>query len=54
MTFETIRNIIAKRTESALAEIRMDTDLMNDLALDSLDLTELFILFEDEYGRQCV
>lgn len=50
MIFETIRAIIADQFGISADEITMDTDILEDLSADSLDLVELSIAMEDEFG----
>jgi len=47
LVFETIKNIIAKHLEIDPATITMETDFMNDLGADSLDLMELIMTVEE-------
>ena len=50
MIFERIRDELASQFEVDPATITRQTDLMNDLGADSLDLVELIMTLEDEYG----
>ena len=50
MVFEKIREALASQFEVAPEKITRDTDIMNDLGADSLDLVELIMTLEDEYG----
>ena len=50
MIFEKIRDALATQFEIDAEEITRDTDIMNDLGADSLDLVELIMTLEDEYG----
>jgi len=50
MIFEKIRDSLASQFEVDPATITRDTDIMNDLGADSLDLVELIMSLEDEYG----
>ena len=47
---EEIIEIIAKQLKVAAAEITPDTDIMDDLGADSLDVVELLMTIEDKYG----
>ena len=50
MIFEKIRDVLAEQLEVEPGTITKETDLMNDLGADSLDLVELIMALEDEYG----
>ena len=50
MIFEKIREALAAQFEVDPETITRDTDVMNDLGADSLDLVELIMTLEDEYG----
>ena len=47
--FETVRNVLAEQLEVDAASITMDTDIINDLGADSLDLVELVMSLEERY-----
>jgi acyl carrier protein len=50
MVFEKMRDILAEQFDVEPETITRDTDLMNDLGADSLDLVELIMALEEEYG----
>ncbi|MCL2200572.1 MAG: acyl carrier protein [Oscillospiraceae bacterium] len=50
MIFEKIRDALASQFEVDPEKITPDTDIMGDLGADSLDLVELIMTLEDEYG----
>lgn len=50
MIFETVRNALAKQFEIDPESITMDTNLVDDIGADSLDLVELIMELEDEYS----
>jgi acyl carrier protein len=50
MIFEKIKEALAAQFEVDPEKITRDTDIMNDLGADSLDLVELIMSLEDEYG----
>ena len=50
MIFEKIRDVLAEQLEVESGTITRETDLMNDLGADSLDLVELIMTLEEEYG----
>jgi len=50
MVYERIREVLAAQFELDPDSITRETDVMNDLGADSLDLVELIMTLEDEYG----
>jgi len=50
MVFEKMKEVLAEQFDVDPGEITRDTDLMNDLGADSLDLVELIMNLEEEYG----
>ena len=50
MVFEKIKETLASQFEVEPEKITRDTDVMNDLGADSLDLVELIMTLEEEYG----
>jgi acyl carrier protein len=50
MVFDKVRELLSEQLEISAAEIGMDTDIMEDLGADSLDLVELMMSLEEEYG----
>ena len=50
MVFDRIQEALAAQFEVDPAKITRDTDIMNDLGADSLDLVELIMTLEEEYG----
>ena len=50
MVFERIKTALASQFEVDPGKITRETDIMNDLGADSLDLVELIMTLEDEYG----
>jgi len=50
MIFEKIREVLAIQFEVDPDDITPETDIVNDLGADSLDLVELIMTLEDEYG----
>jgi acyl carrier protein len=50
MIFEKIKEALAIQFEIDPEKITRDTDVMGDLGADSLDLVELIMTLEDEYG----
>jgi len=50
MIFDKIKEILVEQLDAPADIITRDTDLMNDLGADSLDLVELIMTLEEEYG----
>lgn len=46
---EKIRNILEEYVDVPKEEITMDTNLLNDLGLSSLDVVNIIVAFEDEF-----
>ena len=49
-TFEKVQALFAEQFECDPATITMDTDMVEDLGADSLDVVELSMTVEDEFG----
>ena len=47
---EKIINLIADKLEKKKEAIKMDSHLVEDLGADSLDVVELIMTFEEEFG----
>lgn len=47
---EQVINLIADATKIEKAKIKADTSFVDDLNLDSLDIVELMMKMEDEFG----
>lgn len=50
MNFEKIRSIISEQLNVPEEEITMDTSFLEDLNADSLEVVELILLLEQEFG----
>ena len=50
MIFETVRDALAQQFEVEPETITVDTNLIDDLGADSLDVVELIMSLEDMYG----
>ena len=50
MNFEKVRDIIAKQLDIDSAGITMESKLIDDLKADSLDIVELIMDLEQEFG----
>ena len=50
MIFEQIRSALASQFELDPASVTLETNLIDDLGADSLDVVELIMELEDEFG----
>ena len=50
MVFEKLRNDLAKQFEIDPETITMETNIVDDLGADSLDIAEMLMTLEDNYG----
>ena len=50
MLFEKVQQALAQQFELDPETITMDTDLIDDIGADSLDVVELIMSLEDEFG----
>ena len=50
MNFEQVRDALAQQFEVDPESITPDTNLIDDLGADSLDVVELIMSLEDEFG----
>ena len=50
MIFEKVRDALAKQFELDPASVTLETNLIDDLGADSLDVVELIMDLEDEFG----
>lgn len=48
--FEKVKSVLAQQFELDPKSITMDTNLIDDLGADSLDVVELIMSLEDEFG----
>ena len=48
--FEKVRDILSEQLEIDPEKITMDTNIMEDLGADSLDVVELIMALESEFG----
>ncbi len=51
-TFERVRTIIVEQLGVEPSEVNMDANFRDDLEADSLDLVELIMAFEEEFGGE--
>ena len=49
-TFEKVRDILAEQFEIDPSEITLYTNIIDDIGADSLDIVELIMAVEDNYG----
>ncbi len=50
MIFEKVQEALAQQFEMDPQSITMDTNLIDDIGADSLDVVELIMSLEDEFG----
>ena len=50
MEFERVKSIVAEQLGADEKNITMDSSFIDDLGADSLDLVELVMAMEDEFG----
>ncbi len=50
MVFEQIKAILAEQLDLDESKITMDSDIVEDLEADSLDVVDLVMSMEDEFG----
>lgn len=51
-TFERVRDIIVDQLDVDPSEVTMEASFKDDLDTDSLDLVELIMAFEEEFGGE--
>lgn len=49
-TFEIVRGIVAKTLSVDESKVNLDSNLVQDLGADSIDLVEIYMGLEDQYG----
>ena len=52
MVFEKVREILCDQLDIDPDEITLDTDIINDLGADSLDLVDFVMSLEDEFDKE--
>lgn len=50
MVYEKVRELLASQFEMEIGKITEDTDIAGDLGADSLDLVEMIMMLEEEFG----
>ncbi|MBU3806549.1 MAG: acyl carrier protein [Candidatus Fournierella pullistercoris] len=49
-TFERVRELLAEQLDMDQEEITMDSDILEDFEADSLDVVDMVMTLEDEFG----
>ena len=49
-TFEKVRDIVVEQLGVEADEVNIDSTFIDDLGADSLDIVELIMAFEEEFG----
>ena len=49
-TFETVKRIVVDQLQVAADDVKIDSTFIDDLGADSLDIVELIMAFEEEFG----
>ena len=50
MVFDAVKNMLATQLDVEADTITMDTKIIDDLRADSIDIVEMLMALEDEYG----
>jgi acyl carrier protein len=50
MVLDKVRELLASQFEIEVSKITEDTDIVGDLGADSLDLVEMIMMLEEEFG----
>lgn len=50
MTFDKVKEILANQLDVDAETLTMETDMARDLSADSLDVVEVLMSIEDEFG----
>lgn len=50
MIFDAVKNMLALQLDADAEEITRDTKIVDDLRADSMDIVEMLMALEDEYG----
>lgn len=50
MCYERVRQLICEQLGKSPEKVNMDTKIVEDLGADSLDVVEMLMALEDEYG----
>ena len=49
-TFDKVKNITVEQLSVDTEEVKMESSFIDDLGADSLDIVELIMAFEEEFG----
>ena len=50
MVYDKVRELLASQLDIEVDKINKDTDIINDLGADSLDVVEMIMMLEEEFG----
>jgi acyl carrier protein len=50
MVYDKVRELLASQFEMDISKITEETDIVEDLGADSLDLVEMIMMLEEEFG----
>ena len=50
MVYDKVRELLSAQLEMDIDKINGDTDIVNDLGADSLDVVEMIMMLEEEFG----
>ncbi len=50
MVFDKVKELLASQLEMDAEKISEDTEIINDLGADSLDVVEMIMMLEEEFG----
>ena len=53
MCYERVKQLICEQLGKSPDKVTMDTKIVEDLGADSLDVVEMLMALEDEYGSCC-
>ena len=51
-TFDKVKNITVEQLSVDPEEVKMESSLIDDMGADSLDIVELIMSFEEEFGGE--
>ena len=50
--FETLKNLLVEELQLDADEIKMESELVNDLGINSIELADLVLMCEDKFGLE--
>ena len=50
--FETLKNLLVEELQLDPEEIKMESELINDLGINSIELADLVLMCEDKFGLE--